>query len=173
RQMLANPLIDSLITAAKKRQRFDLGELRGNPVVELASRRSQDRNVPVSVGVGSVNGLQCRVDHVHPDDHACATSVGSVVNLTARERGRIAIVEEPQLVALPEGIAHMPLAEEPAEPFRKEREDVDRQSTISTRIRFPSLTPPAFMTLRNAFAVRPCRPITLPRSDSATASSRT
>src|SRR5207244_9010965 len=56
--------------------------------------------------------------------HVRAAVVGSVVDLTARQRGRVAVVVEANAVAGLDGIADVPLPDEPVKGLGEEGEDV-------------------------------------------------
>ncbi len=107
-EVLADPVVDSLVATAQERQMRLGGELGGEPVVELpAGRREHDG--PRGPGPIAVGGLERRVDDVDAQHHPGTAAVGRVVHLTAAERGRVAVVEDAELGAQLERVTDVTL----------------------------------------------------------------
>ena len=121
--MLVHPLVEALVAAAEQRQVRLGGQLVGERVVEQPpGRREQHDPRHLAVRIGRLQG---RVDDVDPQHHAGAAAIGRVVDLAGAERGRLAVVEEAQLVALVERVADRALRPEPVERLGEQREDVE------------------------------------------------
>src|SRR5215204_3278935 len=80
-----------------------------------------------TVLLARVGGPQRRIDHVDAEDHPGSPPIGRVVDLPSPERSRVAVVEQPQLVAFGDRVLHRALGLKPVERLGKEREDVELQ----------------------------------------------
>src|SRR6266511_2294908 len=176
REMLADPLVDTLIAPAQQGQIGLGGELRGQLLVEDPARRGEQHDAATGE-VLSVGGAQRGVDDVDAQNHPRAAPVRSVVDLPGAQWSRVAVVEQPQLAAVPQRVLDVALGGEPLERLRKEGENVEPHvagySRISTTTRRSARVAEALAMVRSALAIRPPRPITRPRSSSATVISST
>ncbi len=110
--MLADALVHALVATAQQGEPIAAGKLVRNRVVELTPRGRQHHDPARGqhrAGVGPVHGLQRRVDDVDPDQHPRTASVWSVVDLPVRERRRVAVVEQAQVVTESQRVSHVPL----------------------------------------------------------------
>ena len=118
-----DPLVEALEARGEKRELALLRELFDERLVELPAlgRQRDDSRRPAL----SVDALERGVDDVHPEDHARAAAVRIVVDLPRPERGRVAVVQEPELELAAEDGRERLLLRQPAEGVRNLREDVD------------------------------------------------
>src|SRR6185295_8281446 len=125
-QVLPDALVDPLIAATQKSHLPFPCQLTCEGIVELAPRGGQQDDA-LSLTAFPVGSVQRRVYGVNPEHHARSAAVGGVVDLTAAERRRLAVVEEANLRAELERVGDVPLAEKPLEPLGEEGEDVNPQ----------------------------------------------
>ena len=109
--MLEDPLVEALEAGREKRQRVLACELVDEPLVQLATLRGEGDHPPVALY--AVHGLEGRVDDVDAQHHARTAAVGLVVDLPARERREVAVVEELELQLGAEHRGERPLLGEP------------------------------------------------------------
>jgi hypothetical protein len=101
-------------------------ELLDDALIELPSlRRESDHAVLRKPPVDTFE--RCR-DHVDAEHHARAAAVRLVVDLAARERRPVAIVEEPKVELAPEDRGDGSLLGHGCKDMGHEREDIDPQS---------------------------------------------
>jgi len=122
-KVLVDAVVEALVASAEQRQVRLGDQLVGDLVAQhRPGRREQHDPRPRPPAVG---GPQGGVDHVDPQHHAGAAAVGRVVDLAGAQRGRLAVVDQPQLVALGERVGDGALRPQPLEGLGKEGEDVE------------------------------------------------
>ena len=134
-QVLVDPIVEPLVAPAEQCHVRLGDQLVGDRVVKQWPRRREQHH-PRLLGL-AVGGLQRRVDDVDPQHHPRPTPIGRVVDLPRRQRRRVPIVEQPQLVPRGDRVRHRPLRPKPIERLGKQGEDVQLH-------RAPSLNASAF-----------------------------
>lgn len=120
--MLVDALVEALVAPTEERDVAFGHKFVGELVVEQPpGRRQQHDPRPHPLAVGR---LQRRVDHVDPQHHPGAAAVRRVVDLAPGQRGRVAVVEQPQLVAFFQRVLDRSLCLQPVERLWEEGEDV-------------------------------------------------
>ena len=121
--MLEDALVEALEAGGEEGERIGLGQLLDQRLIELAAlRRERDHAAPRRV---PVDGLERGADDVDAQHHPGAAAVGLVVDLTARQRRVVPVVEEAEIQAGAQDRGHGALLGEPREGVRKQGEDVD------------------------------------------------
>jgi hypothetical protein len=80
----------------------------GQRFVQLTTGRGQHED-PARLEPIRIGGADRGVDRVHAQDHSGSAAVGRVVYLTAPQRCRVTVVEEPQLVPATESVPDVAL----------------------------------------------------------------
>src|SRR3954452_18385398 len=127
-EVLDDALVEALVAPAQQRDGRLARQLVDERVVEHAAARREGDDAALVAQVDRVlvvDALQGLVHDVDAQDHAGAAAERRVVDLAAAQRGPLARVERPDLVAVLRRVAHVALGAEPLEPLREQGEDVE------------------------------------------------
>ena len=123
-------LVEALVAAAEQRDAGSVGEL-GRQASSSGRPAGGERDHAPALATSTRrrrNGPRAPLDDVDPDTMPAPPPYGVSSTCPALERRRRAQVDARELVAEPERVADVPLLEEPVEPAREQREDVDAHS---------------------------------------------